>query len=379
MLADMGAEVIKIETRDTGDPGRYLTTGWFEGIDSNGVSLNYYWENNNRNKKSLAIDLKTEEGLEVLYRLIEKSDAFVTNFREKSLIRLGLGYEKVHEINPKLVYSLGWGFGAKGPDATRPAADMAAQARGGIMSQSFSPAPRFVWGGLADQTGAFMLCLGTTMGLLTRERTGIGQKVEESLFGTQLAVGALMAQGTLFSGKVPAEYTRKALSPFWNVYKCKDNKWLAVSVLELDRYWPLLCQVLELEWLLEDPRFKKGEDRVTTYRDELIDLLDDAIIKKTRDEWTEILNKTEIIWAPVQDYIDALTDPQAIENEYVVEYDHPNAGKVKVLGLPLKFSETPGKIRHLAPELGQHTEEVLTETLGYSWDEVESLKGKQVI
>ena len=104
-----------------------------------------------------------------------------------------------------------------------------------------------------------MLCLGTTMGLLTRERTGIGQKVEESLFGTQLAVGALMAQGTLFSGKVPTEYTRKALSPFWNVYKCKDGKWLAFSVLELDRYWPILCKILDLEWLLEDPPLQGRE------------------------------------------------------------------------------------------------------------------------
>ncbi len=380
MLADMGAEVIKVETRDTGDPGRYLTTWTFDDLeDDDEVRLNYYWENNNRNKKSLAIDLKTEEGMEVMYRLIEKSDAFVSNFREKSLVKLGLGYEKVHEINPKLVYSLGYGFGAKGPDASRPSADLGAQARGGIMSQSFSPAPRLVWGGLADQTGAFMLCLGTTMGLLTRERTGIGQKVEESLFGTQLAVGALMAQGTLFSGQVPTEYTRSALSPFWNVYKCKDDKWLAFSVLELDRYWPILCKVLDLEWLLEDPRFKEGKDRVETRADELIDILDDAMAKKTRADWTDILNGTDIIWAPVQDYAEALNDPQAIENEYVVEYDHPNAGKVKVLGLPLRFSETPGKVRNLAPELGQHTEELLTETLGYTWDQVESLKGKKVI
>ena len=170
MLADMGAEVIKVEERKSGDPGRYLST-WNFGKNS-GTDLNYYFENNNRNKKSLALDLKTVEGKEILTRLIKKADAFVSNFREPSLKRLGLDYESVHEINPKLVYSAGYGFGPKGPDSARPSADLAAQARGGIMSQIQTSAPMQVWGGMADQTGAFMLCLGTTMGLLTRETHG---------------------------------------------------------------------------------------------------------------------------------------------------------------------------------------------------------------
>ncbi|MEE9247921.1 MAG: CoA transferase, partial [Dehalococcoidia bacterium] len=136
---------------------------------------------------------------------------------------------------------------------------------------------------------------------------------------------------------------------------------------------------LDLEWMEEDPRFKSGHDRVHTYSDELIDILDEAFAKKTRDEWGEILNKTDIIWAPVQNYMEALADPQAVANEYVVEMDHPNVGKIKMLGLPLRFSETPGKVRSPAPELGQHNEEILTETLGYSWDEVTALREKQVI
>ncbi len=379
MLADMGAEVIKIERRESGDPGRYLSIWNFQGFDQDQFPLNYYWENNNRNKKSLAIDLKRPEGVEVMTRLIKRSDAFVSNFREASLERLGLGYESVHKINPRLVYAIGYGVGSKGPDAHRPSADLAAQARAGIMSQIQSAPPMQIWGGLADQTGAFMLCLGITMGLLTRERTGIGQKVEESLFGTQLAVGALMAQGTLFSGTVPSEYRRRALSPFWNVYKTKDDKWLCLSVLEMDRDWRPVCRALDLEWMEEDPRFKSGHDRVHTYSDELIDILDEAFAKKTRDEWVEILNKTDIIWAPVQNYLEALADPQALANEYVVELDHPNVGKIKMLGLPLRFSETPGKVRSPAPELGQHNEEILTETLGYSWDEVTALREKQVI
>ncbi|MEE9248642.1 MAG: CoA transferase, partial [Dehalococcoidia bacterium] len=285
MLADMGAEVIKIERRESGDPGRYLSIWNFQGFDQDQFPLNYYWENNNRNKKSLAIDLKRPEGVEVMTRLIKRSDAFVSNFREASLERLGLGYESVHKINPRLVYAIGYGVGSKGPDAHRPSADLAAQARAGIMSQIQSAPPMQIWGGLADQTGAFMLCLGITMGLLTRERTGIGQKVEESLFGTQLAVGALMAQGTLFSGTVPSEYRRRALSPFWNVYKTKDDKWLCLSVLEMDRDWRPVCRALDLEWMEEDPRFKSGHDRVHTYSDELIDILDEAFAKKTRDEW----------------------------------------------------------------------------------------------
>ena len=377
MLADMGAEVIKVEERVSGDPGRYLST-WNFGKNS-GADLNYYFENNNRNKKSLALDLKTPEGKEVMIRLIKKADAFVSNFREPSLKRLGFDYESVHAINPKLVYSAGYGFGPKGPDSARPSADLAAQARGGIMSQIQTSAPMQVWGGMADQTGAFMLCLGTTMGLLTRERTGIGQKVEESLFGTQLAVGALMAQGTLFTGKVPGEYRRRALSPFWNVYKTKDEKWLCLSVLDMERDWEPTCRALDLEWMMEDPRFISGQDRVFAHSETLISILEETFAKKTREEWREILDATDVIWAPVQDYMEALSDEQAIANDYVVEIDHPNAGKVKMLGLPIQFSETPGKVRTGAPELGQHTEELLTELLDYSWDEVIGLKDKQVI
>ena len=378
MLADMGAEVIKVEERTSGDPGRYLSTWTFQGSKP-GNQLNYYFENNNRNKQSLAIDLKTLEGKEIMGRLIEKSDAFVSNFRESSLIRLGMDYETVHQINPKLVYSAGYGFGAKGPDASRPSADLAAQARGGIMSQIQSRPPMQIWGGMADQTGAFMLCLGTTMGLLTRERTGIGQKVEESLLGTQLALGSLMAQGTLFTGNIPGEYKRRALSPFWNVYRTKDQKWLCLSVLEMDRDWHAICESLDLIWLENDPRFKSGLDRAHTYGDDLINILEETFAKKTREEWANILNATDIIWAPVQNYEEALADEQALANNYVVEIDHPNAGKVKMLGLPLKFSETPGRIRSTAPELGQHTEAVMTEVLGYSWDEVIAFKDKKII
>ena len=247
------------------------------------------------------------------------------------------------------------------------------------MSQIQTSAPMQVWGGMADQTGAFMLCLGTTMGLLTRERTGIGQKVEESLFGTQLAVGALMAQGTLFTGKVPGEYRRRALSPFWNVYKTKDEKWLCLSVLDMERDWEATCRALDLEWMMEDPRFISGQDRVFDHSETLISILEETFAKKTREEWREILDATDVLWAPVQDYMEALSDEQAIANEYVVEIDHPNAGKVKMLGLPIQFSETPGKVRSGAPELGQHTEELLTELLDYSWDEVIGLKDKQVI
>jgi len=379
MLADMGAEVIKVEERTSGDPGRYLTTWNFEEVEKNGYVLNHYFENNNRNKKGLAIDLKKPEAKELMTRLVKKSDAFVSNFREASLKRLGMDYESLHKINPRLVYAAGYGWGAKGAEAPRPSADLAAQARGGIMSQIQSGAPMQVWGGLADQTGAFMLCLGTTMGLLTRERTGIGQKVEESLFGTQLAVGALMAQGYLFSNEIPSEYRRRALSPFWNVYKTKDDRWLCLSVLEMDRDWHPVCQALGLEWMEEDPRFKNGIDRVRTYGNEIIDILEETFAKKTLAEWKEILNKTDVLWAPVQNYAEALNDPQTLANEYVVEVDHPNAGRVKMLGLPLKFSETPGKVRTPAPELGQHTEEILTEVLGYTWDEVTALREKQVI
>ena len=377
MLADMGAEVIKVEERRSGDPGRYLST-WNFG-NNGGNNLNYYFENNNRNKKSLALDLKTAEGKEILTRLIKKSDAFVSNFREPSLKRLGFDYEAVHEMNPKLVYSAGYGFGPKGPDSARPSADLAAQARGGIMSQIQKSAPMQVWGGMADQTGAFMLCLGTTMGLLTRERTGIGQKVEESLFGTQLAVGSLMAQGTLFSGQVPGEYTRRALEPVLERVQ-DEGREVAVPFgaghgAGLGGYLPGAGPGMDDG----GPEVCVGAGQGVQAQRHLIGILEERFAEKTREEWRAILDETDVLWAPVQNYMEALSDEQAIANEYVVEIDHPNAGKVKMLGLPIQFSETPGKVRSGAPELGQHTEEVLTEVLGYSWDEVIGLKDKQVI
>ena len=377
MLADMGAEVIKIETRTGGDPGRNFNTWLYRS--SNDFPLNYYFENNNRNKKSLAIDLKKAEGKEIIKRLLKKSDVFVSNFREAALKRLELDYETAHKLNPRLVYAEGYGFGAKGPDASRPSADMAAQARGGIISQVLPSTPIHIWGGIADQSGALMLALGVAIALVTRERTGIGQKVEESLMGTQLALGALMAQGALFLNQPPSQYRREVVRPFWNVYKAKDGKWLCLSILETGRYWQQVCQLLGLEWLAEDPRFQAEGGPGPEHTVELINILDQAFAKKTRDEWAAILNETDINWAPVQDYAEALSDPQTIANDYVVELDHPNVGPVKMLGLPIKLSETPGKVRTPAPELGQHTEEVLTEVLGYSWDEVTTFREHQVI
>ena len=147
----------------------------------------------------------------------------------------------------------------------------------------------------------------------------------------------------------------------------------------MERDWEATCRALDLEWMMEDPRFISGQDRVFAHSDTLIGILEETFAKKTREEWREILDATDVLWAPVQDYMEALSDEQAIANEYVVEIDHPNAGKVKMLGLPIQFSETPGKVRSGAPELGQHTEELLTDLLDYSWDEVIGLKDKQVI
>ena len=378
MLADMGAEVIKVEEPVSGDPGRYLSSWNFEGIAREGIPLNYYWENNNRNKKSLGIDLKNPDGKEAMYRLLEKSDVFISNFREPSLVKLGMDYETIHKLNPKLVYAIGYGFGPNGPDANRPSADLAAQARGGIMSQHLSNGPLQIWGGQADQTGAFMLALGVAIALVARERTGVGQKVEESLLGSQLALGALNVQGYLFSGRNPAEYGQLLVGPFWNVYRCKDDRWLALAVLDMPRHWHPVCDVLELDGVSEDPRFQTDEDRLGPHRVELIHILQEAFAKKPRDEWTEKLNATDILWAPVQTYEEALSDPQTVANDYVAEIEHPNVGPIKMLGLPIKLSENPGKVRSPAPELGQHTEEILTEILDYSWDDVTAMRKKGV-
>lgn len=378
MLADMGADVIKLEEPLSGDPGRYLHS--IMGVD---VPLSFYFENNNRNKRSITVNLKKERGREIVYRLAETSDVFVTNYRRSVAERLRVDYQTLSQYNPRIIYAIGSGFGRRGPDHDKPALDLAAQARGGIMSIIGEPdqPPAPVGVGMADQVGAGLLAYGIVLALFARERTGLGQEVDVSLLAGQAWLGALVLQDYLFYGKEHGAMGKvsraSARNPLWNVYRTKDNKWLCLAMLVSEPYWPDFCKVMGIEELEKDPRFESHAAREENAA-ELISVLDQRFATETRDEWVKRLGQRELIWEPIKDYAEVAADPQMTENEYIVDFDHPLHGPVKEVGIPVELSKTSGKIRKPAPELGQHTEEVLLE-IGYTWEEIAKLREEKAI
>jgi crotonobetainyl-CoA:carnitine CoA-transferase CaiB-like acyl-CoA transferase len=376
MLADMGAEVIKIEERVTGDVGRrlYAIMGQKRPLDS-------YFENNNRNKKGIALDLKKEKGREIFFKLVEKSDVFVTNFRATAIKRLGLDYQTLSKINPKLIYAVGSGYGREGPDADKPSFDTAALARGGLLSNVGQPGdpPSPMGFGLADQIGGGILAFGIAVALIARERTGLGQEVNTSLLGSQVWLGSLALAHYLFNGEFrEREVDRKKVSnPLWNFYRCQDGKWLQLAMLPSEPYWPNFCEVMGLKHMEKNPRFESHQRRAENSR-ELIAMVDEIFANKPRKEWKKLLDERDLVWAPVNDYADVAADPQVIANQYIVHFDHPVGKRVKMVGFPVKLSRTPAEIRMPAPKLGQHTDEILFE-LGYSREDLIRMREGEVI
>lgn len=379
MLGDLGAEVIKIEDRVSGDPGRGLMK--MASAATGQVGRNFYFECNNRSKKGIAVDLRTEKGKEIIYRLVEKSDVFVQNFRQGVAGKLGLDYATLSSYNPRLIYASATGWGPQGAESGKPSYDYTAQARSGAMYMAGAPdsPPLMLQSVPGDQFGATMTAYGVLAALVARERLGIGQEVDSSLFGSLLHIlGQNVAFTLTFGAELPRHDRTVAGNPLWNHYKCADGKWLVLAGLQPDRVWPSICQVLGISELEKDPRFATMEARAANA--ELISILDNVFATRTRAEWIEALKiDKDLVFEKVNTLSDAIEDPQTLANEYITEYDHPELGKVKMLGLPVKFGKTPGRITNWAPELGQHTEEVLTEILGYSWDDIIKLKDEDVI
>ena len=243
-LADMGAEVIKVEERQSGDPGRH--GGSLGGVE-NDLGLSYYFENNNRDKKSLAINLKTEKGHEVITRLLKKSDIFLSNMRKSGLGRLGLSYDEVKEINPEIVYAHGSGQGDKGPLLNRQSNDIIGQFWGAYVSYGSAEGPMSIWSDFADRGGAVMLAYGAALALLGRERHGISQEVNTSLLGGQVHLGALNFQQRLFEGKAVSPLSNgegHLPNPLYNIYQDSEGAWFCIGAEGTDAEWSILCQAI---------------------------------------------------------------------------------------------------------------------------------------
>ena len=381
MLADLGAEVIKLEERVGGDPGRGVMSiaGAMVGASS---GPNFYFEANNRHKQSLTLDLKKPEAKEIVYKLAEKSDVFVQNFRQGVAAKLGIGYQDLKKHNPQLIYANATGYGPLGPDSAEPSFDYMGLARSGIMTAVGEPAmdPLSIAGGIADQMGAIMLAFGVMAALLARNTHGVGQEVDISHLGSMTALQGLnVACKTILDKEFRRIPRAEAPSPLWNHYKCGDDKWICMAMPQQDRYWPDFCKALGVPEIEKDPRFDTMAKRAENAKD-MIAVFDKAFASKPRAEWMKILKEGgDFIYTIVNNIADLPNDEQMIANEYIVDYDHPRIGKTKLVGVPVRLSETPGDPRGMAPEFGEHTELILTELLGYSWEKVAELREAEVI
>ncbi|MFQ5698453.1 MAG: CaiB/BaiF CoA transferase family protein [Myxococcota bacterium] len=380
MLADLGAEVIKIESPDGGDPGR----GIFKlgGRDLRDRP-NFYFEANNRNKKSLTIDLKKPEAREVMHALAERSDVFVQNFRKGVADRLGLDYETLRARNPRLIYASATGYGPEGPDSGEPSFDQLGLARSGIMFAVGEPdmPPLAVAGGIADQMGAIVLAYGVLAALLARERLGVGQQVDASHLGSMMWLqGLSVASQLMMDFPFRRSFRSRAANPLWNHYRCRDDRWLSLGMLQSDRYWEDLCRAIGRRELAHDERFEDARSRAA-HAEEAVAELDRTFATRSRDEWMALLRADpgDFIYTLVNSIDDLPDDPQVVANDYVVDFEHPQFGETRVLGMPVRLSETPGQVRTAAPALGQHTESVLVDVLGWDWERIGELRRRGVI
>jgi len=362
LLADWGADVIKVEPRLTGEPGR-----------TSGLA---YYQAHNRNKRSVTIDLKKEKGKEIIYRLVKDADIFAQNFRPGVAERLGFGYEALSAINPRIIYMTGSGFGLKGPWKDKPGFDAVGQAMGGIMSLAGPPgSPDLPIGAaVADQTGGFMLGYGALLALFDRQKTGKGQMVEASLMGSVIGLIGWVMQAYLLSGYIPTKgRARVGSGVFSCTLKAGDGKSLIIQTFGRAAKEKVFNAVgLDPK----DPRFETGE-KMRQNIDELIAAMEGFFSTKTRDECLEILGKEDVVCAPVYNLAEVAAEPQVATNEYLVEIEHPKEGKIRILNNPVTLSKQKARVG-AAPELGQHTEEVLKEA-GYSEAEIAVFRKEEVI
>ena len=274
LLGDLGADVIKIEDRVTGDPSR----GAERLRTVQGTPRQAYFESNNRNKRGIALDLRKGEAREIVYRLVEKSDAFITNFRESAATRYGLDYETLSRHNQKLVYGIISGYGLRGPDADIRSFDGLGQARSGIMFACGPDEPYYIVGGIADAAAGIMTAFGVVVALLTRERQGIGQKVEASILSSMLFQQWVSLGFKFISGQALLPRPRnKPTNPLINFYKCADDKWIFLFHSQPDRFWPNVCRALGIEELRDDPKFENMWKRQENSQ-EFVGILDNNLL-----------------------------------------------------------------------------------------------------
>ncbi len=379
ILGDLGAEVIKIEQPGEGDPIRKLKRVGSVVFELQGGD-SIWNEAANRSKKSVTINLNKAKGREAIYRLVSKADVFIATLRRPALEKMKISYPDLAKINPKLIYAHVSGFGPKGPDRNAGAFDYQGQGRSGMMYSVGEPqmTPLVSQFGIVDQTTSIMVSHAIITALLARERSGIGQEVHISLLGTALFMLYCNVTTALIGGFEIPRHQRSTEYAMRNYYKCADDKWLIMTLPPFEKYWQALCPALGHPELENDERFDTTEKRFDN-SSQLIVLLDEIFASRPREEWLNILTQHDLPVSPVHRLTELKDDPQILENDYIVDFEHPRLGKIKIPGYPVHFSESWAGTTTCAPQLGEHTEAVLAEIGGYSHQEITEMSAEGVI
>jgi CoA:oxalate CoA-transferase len=380
MLADMGAEVIKVE-RLEGEAQRLgLPAGMDDVLDTSiGEEAldTVSWVAFNRGKKGLALDVRTDKGREIALKLAKDADVIVQSFRPGVADRLGIGYKAISAINPRVIYCSFSGYGETGPLAHRAGGDMWSQAMSGIVSVMGYPggAPQMLASPAIDHVGAMLMAYAIMTALFVRERNGIGQEVEVNNLDAALYIQFGGFAEYLTEGKMPYKSGRSYGPPPFGPIRAKDGD--VLTIFGTGPTWPAFCKVAGLEHLAHDPRFNSPEARYEN-REELGRLLDEGFSTKTRAEWEQIFKKAKMRCDPCLTYEEVCSHPQLAANGTLCSVSHPVRGDIKMLGVPIKLKKTPGRPRGPAPAIGQHTEEILSQ-MGYTSEDIAALEKEKVI
>ena len=366
MLADMGADVVKVEKPDGDDTRRFLPP------DIRGESAAYMMMN--RNKRGIALDLKQEQGKAVLKRLLERADVVIENYRMGTMEKLGLGYEALKAINPGLIYCEISGFGRTGPYAARGGFDLIAQGMSGLMSitgEGPGRPPVKVGAPVSDITAGILGALGVAAAYTRKLQTGEGQKVDTSLFEAGIVHTYWQSAITFATGSPPGPMgSAHPLNAPYQAFRTADG-WLNVGAAN-QKNWERMLGVIDARELADDPRFASNRERMNNLGP-LTEALNERFRLASTEEWMQRLEEAGVPCGPVLDIAAMHRDPQTLAREMIVETEHLKAGPVKTIGLPIKFSATPGGVARPAPRLGEHNAEILAE-LGYSAGEIEKLR-----
>lgn len=372
LLADMGARVIKIEQPGRGDDTRAWGPPFVEGESAYFLSIN-------RNKESLALDLKAPEAASILERLLARADVLVENFRPGAMARLGLGYEAVAARHPALVYCSISGFGQTGPRAGEPGYDAVIQAEGGLMSVTGAAdgEPLRLGVPIADLAAGMFAAQGILLALLARVRSGRGQQVDVGMLDATAALLTYQAGIAFATGRAPQRLgNRHASIVPYDSFATADGQ-LVIAVGN-DAQWRRFCAVLGMEALRDDPRFATNDQRVM-HREALRPLLAGTLARRTRAAWTGALKAAGVPCGSVRDVGEVLRDPQLRSREMITSVEHPTAGATPAIGVPIKLSASPGAVLSAAPLLGQHTRRILESDCGFPDDRIAALEASGVV